>query len=146
TAILAPWTLSPRSAAATATTAVSGVVRSSTWLSAPIPRQMTIHAEGAIRSWARGVRTIASPFPAGVFEMIERFEILSRRMRAVRAKLLTRANDGGLWAAHGARSFSAWMATRLGSDRREVNKTVREASALEEHLPKMSAAIASGEI
>src|SRR5690625_4978450 len=84
--------------------------------------------------------------PAGVFEMIERFEILSRRMRAVRAKLLTRANDGGLWAAHGARSFSAWMATRLGSDRREVNKTVREASALEEHLPKMSAAVASGEI
>src|SRR5690625_3066015 len=84
--------------------------------------------------------------PAGVFEMIERFEILSRRMRAVRANLLTRANDGGLWAAQGARSFSAWMATRLGSDRREVNKTVREASALEEHLPKMSAAVASGEI
>src|SRR5690625_4915920 len=38
------------------------------------------------------------------------------------------------------------MATRLGSDRREVNKTVREASALQEHLPKMSAAVASGEI
>src|SRR5690625_7861962 len=84
--------------------------------------------------------------PAGVFEMIERFEILSRRMRAVRAKLLTRANDGGLWAAAGARSFSAWMATRLGSDRREVKKTVREASALEEQVPKMSAAVASGEI
>src|SRR5690625_7185871 len=82
--------------------------------------------------------------PAGVFEMIERFEILSRRMRAVRANLLTRAKDGGLWAAHGARAFSARMATRLGSDRREANKSVLEASALQEHLLKMSPAVACG--
>src|SRR5690625_523964 len=81
--------------------------------------------------------------PTAVFDVIEQFEVLNRRAGALRAKLLARASDGGLWAAQGLRSFGSWMATRLGADPREVRKTVREAIALRDTLPQMRRAAES---
>jgi len=84
--------------------------------------------------------------PTAVFDVIEPFEVLNRRAGALRAKLLARASDGGLWAAQGLRSFGSWMATRLGADPREVRKTVREAIALRDTLPQMRRAAESGAV
>ncbi len=84
--------------------------------------------------------------PAGVLDVIERVEVLSRRVAALRANLLARTQDGGLWAVDGARTFAAWMSHQVGSDPSEVRKTVREARGLRDHMPKMAKAVADGQV
>src|SRR5699024_7680344 len=84
--------------------------------------------------------------PAGVLDVIERVEVLSRRVAALRASLLARTQDGGLWAVDGARTFAAWMSHQVGSDPSEIRKTVREARSLRDHMPKMAKAVALGQV
>src|SRR5699024_11217233 len=45
--------------------------------------------------------------PAGVLDVIERVEVLSRRVAALRASLLARTQGGGLWAVRSEEHTSA---------------------------------------
>lgn len=83
---------------------------------------------------------------SGLFEAVERLELLGRKVGAARGRVMERTKDSGLWAAAGARSFNSWMSTRLGGDKSEVGRTVREAAALRDHLPHTSEALAQGAI
>ncbi|HLS01763.1 MAG TPA: DUF222 domain-containing protein, partial [Beutenbergiaceae bacterium] len=83
---------------------------------------------------------------AVVLELVEEIEVQHRRLAAVRAKVMARAKDSGLWAAAGARSFNAWASTHLGGDPSEVGRVVGETTKLVQHLPLMEAAVGQGSV
>jgi len=99
--------------------------------------------EAHLESFAESIGDVA---PAAAIEVLDRFEVLHRKVSYLRAQLMTRIHDGGLWAVDGARSFPSWTAARLGNNPKEVSKMVRESSALRSELPNMDQAVKNGEV
>ena len=61
------------------------------------------------------------------------------RLQVASARLSTRADDDGLWAACGARSFAHWLAGAAGMSVGRARELVATGRALRDHLPAKAA-------
>lgn len=68
------------------------------------------------------------------------------RLQVAAARLSTRADDDGLWAAGGARSFAHWLAGAAGMSVTRTRELVATGRALRDHLPATAAAALAGEV
>ena len=68
------------------------------------------------------------------------------RLHVAAARLSTRADDDGLWAATGARSFAHWLAGAAGTSVTRARELVATGRALRDHLPATAAAALAGEV
>lgn len=68
------------------------------------------------------------------------------RLQVASARLSTRADDDGLWAAGGARSFAHWLAGATGMSVTRARELVATGRALRDHLPATAAAALAGEV
>ncbi len=68
------------------------------------------------------------------------------RLQVVAARLTTRADDDGLWAGTGARSFAHWLAGAAGMSVTRARELVATGRALRDHLPATAAAALAGEV
>lgn len=68
------------------------------------------------------------------------------RLQVAAARLSTRADDDGLWAAGGARSFAHWLAGAAGVSVTRARELVATGRALRDHLPATAVAALAGEL
>lgn len=68
------------------------------------------------------------------------------RLQVAAARLSTRADDDGLWATGGARSFAHWLAGAAGMSVTRARELVATGRALRDHLPATAAAALAGEV
>ena len=68
------------------------------------------------------------------------------RLQVAAARLSTTADDDGLWAASGARSFAHWLAGAAGMSVTRARELVATGRALRDHLPATAAAALAGEV
>lgn len=68
------------------------------------------------------------------------------RLQVAAARLSTTADDDGLWAATGARSFAHWLAGAAGMSVTRARELVATGRALRDHLPATAAAALAGEV
>lgn len=68
------------------------------------------------------------------------------RLQAAAARLSTSADDDGLWATDGSRSFAHWLAARTGTTFSRARDLVATGRTLRDHLPATAAAALDGEV
>lgn len=68
------------------------------------------------------------------------------RLQVAAARLSTRADDDGLWATGGARSFAHWLAAAAEMSITRARELVATGRALRDHLPATAAAALAGEV
>jgi len=68
------------------------------------------------------------------------------RLQAAAARLSTSADDDGLWATDGSRSFAHWLAGRTGTTFSHARDLVATGRALRDHLPATARAALDGEV
>ena len=68
------------------------------------------------------------------------------RLQVASARLSTTADDDGLWATGGARSFAHWLAAAAGMSVGRARDLVATGRALRDHLPATASAALAGEV